>query len=545
MHSLSEAGGCGNACYKTSELQVARQPLAEVGERWREYSFNEERYRDYLVYFPSRRGVEFSILFSQRAMTAILRQSPVVRSLLQGFFFDKNFKICQHIVNHMIRFRFSQQNTFWLFITLCVVAVISGFIVYPGAFNTISAFFSNKFKIELGKIVKPFQLGLDLQGGTHLVYSADVSQVKGISPKEALDSVQSVIERRVNLFGVGEPVVQIAQSGGDWRLIVELAGVKDVKQAIQLIGETPYLDFRVAGPKGKPDDLSTYVATNLNGSYLQKANVDFDQLTGHAQVTLEFNSQGAKLFEDLTRQNLQKRVGIFLDGFPISAPVVQTVISGGKAVITGNFSLDDAKTLARRLNAGALPVPIKLISQQTIGASLGQDSLSRVINAALWGFILLTIFMVGYYRFPGLLGIIALLMYTAFILAIYKLIPVTLTLAGIAGFILSLGIAIDANILIFERIKDELKAGRNLEGAISEGFLRAWSSVRDSNITDMISAAILYLISSSFIQGFAFTLLIGIIVSMFTAVFVSRLMLEISARSKLKNFAWIWRAGIK
>ncbi len=444
----------------------------------------------------------------------------------------------------MIRFRFSQQNTFWLFITLCVVAVISGFVVYPGAFNTISAVFSNKFKIELGKIEKPFQLGLDLQGGTHLVYSADISQVKGISAKEALDSVQSVIERRVNLFGVTEPVVQIAQTGGDWRLIVELAGIRDVKDAIRLIGETPYLDFREVGGKEKPDDLSSYVATNLNGSYLQKAAVDFDQLSGKAQVTLEFNSQGAKLFEDVTKRNLQKRVAIFLDGLPISAPVVQTVISGGKAVITGNFSLDDAKTLARRLNAGALPVPIKLISQQTIGASLGQDSLSRVINAALWGFILLAIFMVGYYRFPGLLGIIALLMYIVFILALYKIIPVTLTLAGIAGFILSLGIAIDANILIFERIKDELKAGRNLEGAISEGFLRAWSSVRDSNITDIISAAILYLISSSFIQGFAFTLLIGIIVSMFTAVFVSRLMLEISVKTKLKNVAWIWRTGI-
>lgn len=443
----------------------------------------------------------------------------------------------------MIRFRFSHHNTFWLLITICVVAIICVLLVYPKAFNTMSAFFSREFKVDLGKIITPFQLGLDLQGGTHLVYSADVSQVKGISAKDALDSVRSVIERRVNLFGVAEPVIQIAKTGNDWRLIVELAGIKDVKDAIRLIGETPFLDFREVALDGKADDLTTYTPTTLNGSYLSKASVDFDEFGGKPQVTLEFNSAGAKLFEDLTKRNLQKRLAIFLDGLPISAPVVQTVISGGRAVITGNFSVEEAKTLSRRLNAGALPVPIKLILQQTVGASLGQDSLSRVINAAFLGFLALAIFMIGYYRFPGLLGILALLIYIAFILALYKIIPVTLTLAGIAGFILSLGIAIDANILIFERIKDELKAGRNLENAIDQGFLRAWSSVRDSNITDMISAAILYLISSSFVQGFAFTLLIGILVSMFTAVFVSRLILQVFARTKLARVEWIWRTG--
>lgn len=439
--------------------------------------------------------------------------------------------------------KLSYHNTLWLLITMLTLALCAGLVAYPEPFNTASAWLNRKFFVDIGKITMPFRLGLDLQGGTHLVYEADTSQVKGISEQEALASVRNVIERRVNLFGVAEPLVEVSKSGSHWRLIVELAGIKDVNTAISLIGGTPFLDFREPG--SDPQDIRGYTPTRLNGSFLARASVQFDQLN-KPQVSLEFNSEGAAIFKELTEKNLGKPVAIFLDGLPISVPVVQSVIPNGTAVITGDFTLDEATKLAQRMNAGALPVPITLVSQETVGASLGQTSLTQMIWAAWWGIAALFLFIVGYYRFPGLLGFFALMIYIAFILAIYKAIPVTLTLAGIAGFILSLGIAIDANILIFERIKDERRAGKSLQVAIESGFLRAWSSVRDSNITDLITAGALYfLVGSSFVQGFALTFIIGVLLSLVTAVFVSRLLLEILAATPLKNVAWIWKTGIE
>lgn len=437
----------------------------------------------------------------------------------------------------------SYHNTLWLLITIFVISVLAATIAYPRFFNAGSDVLNKAFFIDIGKITLPFRLGLDLQGGTHLVYQADTSQVKGVSERDALASVRNVIERRINLFGVAEPLVQIAKSGTNWRLIVELAGIKNVNQAIELIGGTPFLDFREAG--ADPQDIKSYTPTALNGSLLSRASVQFGELN-KPQVSLEFNSQGAILFKELTEKNLGKPLAIFLDGLPISIPTVQSVIPNGTAVITGNFSLQEARELAQRMNAGALPVPITLIAQETVGASLGQSSLSQMMHAALWGIAALLVFIVGYYRFPGLLGFVALMMYVALILALYKLIPVTLTLAGIAGFILSLGIAIDANILIFERIKDERRAGKSLESAIESGFLRAWSSVRDSNITDLITAGALYfLVGSSFVQGFALTLIIGILLSLVTAVFVSRLLLKVVAATRLGKVPWIWKTGIE
>lgn len=442
-------------------------------------------------------------------------------------------------------FQMTYKNTIGLLAVIFSLALAAGFLVYPKAFNIMSGNIKRYTTVDIGRLEKPFRLGLDLQGGTHLVYEADTSRATGVSSKEAMDSVREVIERRVNLFGVAEPLVQTARAGDTWRLVVDLAGVKDIKQAIDLIGATPFLEFREEKPKEEGGDVMGFSATSLNGSYLKQARIEFDPTTSEPIVGLEFSSEGSKLFEDLTKKNLGKRIAIYLDGVPVSAPTVQSVISGGKAVITGNFTLKEAQILVNRMNAGALPVPIKLISQETVQASLGQNSLERALDASLWGVIVLTIFIIGSYRFPGILGVAALLIYTLFMLAFFKIVSVTLTLAGIAGFVLSLGIAIDANILIFERMKEELAAGRSLDGAIKEGFLRAWSSVRDGNLTTIITALILYWMGSSFVQGFALTLTIGILMSMFTSVFVSRLLLEILAGTKLGAIKFIWQSGLK
>jgi protein-export membrane protein SecD len=592
----------------------------------------------------------------------------------------------------------------------------------------------------------PFKLGLDLQGGTHLVYEADMAEVVDGEQLSALEGVKDVVERRVNAFGVSEPVVQTTVSGDSYRVIIELAGVLDVNEAINLIGETPILEFKepsdeperqpteeellqleemntleradaeeklnqaLAGeeleyqtlekvtensylvgslietmepwylpgkilpdlveteeglnvvrldavedgqemqlsqllicfegkplcnsdrsaldasilinnlkeqataenfadlanentedPSGKGNggdldwvspgqlvpafelaaavlevneisgvveteygyhlvhkrdtrdvqvyDLSRFVMpystitdivppmpwknTELSGRHLTRASIDFDQTSGQPYVSISFNSDGDNLFGDLTERLVGQPMAIFLDGELITAPVVQTAIYGGQAVITGQYTVDEAKLLAQRLNAGALPVPLELMSQQTVGPTLGQISLEKSIVAALIGFALLAIYMVAYYRLPGLLAVLALIFYTAFNLAVYKALDVTITLAGIAGFILSMGMAVDANVLIFERFREELRAGRDVLGAIDEGFRRAWTSIRDGNLTTLIAAAVLFWFSTSFIKGFALTLSLGILLSMFTAITVTRVWLRLIA-------GWKW-----
>jgi protein-export membrane protein SecD len=533
------------------------------------------------------------------------------------------------------------------FLGLFILAILAALLDFPQYFN------------QTGWINKPFRLGLDLQGGTHLIYQADVSNIPAQDQASSLEGVRDVIERRVNAFGVAEPIVQTARAGDQWRIIVELAGITDVNEAIKMIGETPLLEFKteptgeskpelteqeqrqidvynVEAKKRAKEVLNLVKQPNANFTELAKqysedpgskdnggelgflergtlvpefeemcfdklqvgqiadelvktdfgyhiiskiaekgngndyqancrhiliktmgaADVkppsalwEYTGLTGKQlkkartpQVTLEFNDEGKDLFADITTANVGKKVAIFLDGYPISIPVVNEPITTGHAVITGNFSAQEAKILAQRLNAGALPVPIELISQQTIGATLGKISVEKSLQAGLIGLILVALFMIIVYRLPGILADLTLIFYGLILLALFKLIPVTLTLAGIAGFILSLGLAVDANVLIFERLKEELKTGKLLSQAIDEAFKRAWPSIRDGNISTLITCVILMWFSTSIVKGFAITLAIGILVSMFSSMVVTRILLKVfSGKSEKRK----WLYGVK
>ncbi|MDQ7814891.1 MAG: protein translocase subunit SecD [Patescibacteria group bacterium] len=657
-------------------------------------------------------------------------------------------------------------------ILLALLALIVGGISYPPAANKVIDTLNYWVGTHFGRIEKGFVLGLDLQGGTHLDYEADVSQVTANERASALNGVRDVIERRVNSIGVSEPSITTARAGDSWRVSVELAGVRDINQAIKLIGETPILEFKeqnseparsltdeekakmeadnkaaaakanedLAKAKANPsvveelakdhssDDASKalggdlgfikdkqqyidifeatknlgagqvyekviettdsfivakveetkaadpeiqarhiliqfagatsapttttatkdeakkrleeiqkevrpenfaesakkyseepgadesggdlgwfgkgvmvedfekavfglktgeisnivetqfgyhliyktgerpvndvrvravfakktlesdilppqseWKATQLTGKQLDRAQLDFDQNVGSAQVSLKFDDEGKQLFAEITKRNLGKPVAIFLDGEPISIPTVQSEITGGEAVITGNFTIDEAKLLAQRLQAGALPVPIKLIAQQSVGPTLGQDSVDKSVVAGLLGFLLVAIFMIVWYRLPGLIAVVALLLYVGISFSVFKLLPVTLTLSGIAGFILSIGMAVDANVLIFERLKEEFKLGKTWQQALEEAFRRAWTSIRDGNLTTLISCGVLYWFSSAVIKGFALTLAIGVMLSMFSAIVVTRTLMRVAMSSSLvKRAPWLF-----
>jgi protein-export membrane protein SecD len=281
--------------------------------------------------------------------------------------------------------------------------------------------------------------------------------------------------------------------------------------------------------------------TLLTGKYLEKATPTFDNTTSQPQVSLKFNGEGAELFEEITERNIGKPLAIYIDGLPISAPTVQSAISGGEAVITGSFTIEDVRELARNLNAGALPVPITLISQQTIGPTLGAVSLEKSLMAGIWGLLAVMIFMIIFYRVPGFLASLSLAIYIILVLALFKIIPVTLTLAGIGGFILSVGMAVDANILIFSRMREELKSGQSFSVAVEEGFRRAWPSIRDGNLTTLIVAVILFGFGTSFVKGFAFTLTIGILMSMFSAIIITKNFLRVFVETKLEKIKILWK----
>lgn len=414
---------------------------------------------------------------------------------------------------------------------------------------------------------RPFKLGLDLQGGTHLIYEADLSEIERENYSSAMQGLRDIIERRINIFGIAEPVVQTQKSGDSRRLVVELAGVKDPAQAIEMIGQTPFLEFKKQKPEeetqkildkraefeGKTQEEIQQIenwelglkdpyfeSTPLTGKYLESAELSFDPTTNNPIIFLQFDKEGAEIFGSLTEENVGKVLAIYIDGAPISTPVVQDKISGGKANISGDFTIEEAKDLARNLNAGALPVPINLISQQSVGPTLGAVSLAQSLKAGIIGFLLVIAFLIIFYRLPGFLAALSLTFYVLIILSLFKLIPVTLTLAGIGGFILSIGMAVDANILIFSRLREELKEN-SFSVAVEEGFRRSWPSIRDGNITTLIVALILFGFGTSFIKGFAFTLSIGILISMFSAIFATRTLLRLFINTKLESLKWLWR----
>jgi len=403
------------------------------------------------------------------------------------------------------------------------------------------------------------RLGLDLSGGTHLVYEADLSQIGNESAEEAMQGVIDIISMRVDAYGVTEPLIQ--KQGAD-RVSIQLPGIRDMETAVELVGQTAQLDFRelVYDSEGNPviDETGDYQwkpakgidsqgnEVHLTGKYLKRNNyVVLDQTTNEPQVAFEFNGEGATLFEQITTRLLEKPLGIFLDDQLISSPTVKAVLSDN-GVITG-LSLDEARNLAILLNAGALPVPLKgPIVREDIDPTLGADSLRKSLVAGMVGIILIILFMLLYYRVPGVLASVALIIYGILVLAAFKLIPVTLTLSGIAAFILSIGMAVDANVLIFERLKEELRAGKPLSGAIEAGFNRAWSAIRDSNFTTIIVCIILYwmgnMLAEPRVMGFALTLGIGVLLSMFTAIVVTRTFLRLLVGTGIANNLWLFGA---
>lgn len=424
--------------------------------------------------------------------------------------------------------------------------------------SLILLFFDIPFPLKIGKTVldpsRPsinigpvkfshdfsYRLGLDLQGGTSLVYHVDMKGIPSSQQDDAFAGARTVIERRINFFGVTEPTIQSLKLPGDYRINVELPGATNVDQALSLIGATAQLSFWEDG-KVKMATADAYllplgminiyankpIQTKLTGKDLQKAQVVYASSgNGTPQVQINFSGNGSKLFGDITQRNVGKPVAIVLDNAVISAPIVQQAILTGNAVISGNFTQDTAKSLSIQLNAGALPAPLKLIGQTTVGPSLGIESLKKSLVGGIVGLISVVIFMIFLYRKEGGIAGLALLIYTVMVLAIFKAIPVTLTLAGIAGLILSIGMAVDANILIFERMREELRAGKPNGVALRLGFSRAWPSIRDSNISSLITTFILFYFGSGPIRGFAVALGIGIMVSMFSAIVVTRNLLR-------------------
>jgi protein-export membrane protein SecD len=406
---------------------------------------------------------------------------------------------------------------------------------------------------------RPFRLGLDLAGGTLLTYRADISGLPSGEVGDAMDSLREVIERRVNVFGVSEPVVQTERAtvaaGREERLIVELPGVTDIDAAIAALGETPLLEFKLLDldsvtATSTATSSFSFIDTGLTGRFLLSAQLQFGasgpgSLIQEPIVALTFNDEGRKLFADITSQNVGEVLAIFLDGQIISDPVIQVPITDGKAIITGSGDAQVAKELVRNLNFGALPIPIELVGAQSIGATLGAEVVEAGVAAGIWGLVIVALFMILWYRLPGVIATIALVLYALIILSLFKLIPVTLSAAGIAGFILTVGMAVDANILIFERMKEEMREGKQVPDAIKEGFSRAWFSIRDGNFTTILTAVILFYTTTSLVRGFALTLILGTVVSMLSAITVTRtLLMAIAPKTITPTTRFLFGSGL-
>lgn len=472
------------------------------------------------------------------------------------------------------------KNKWASFSIVFLLALTAGCLCYPKYLNQGIDFLNSTYSWNLSKVDEEFKLGLDLKGGVHLEYEADLSETAEDERASVMEGLKDVIERRVNIFGVSEPQILIS---GENRLVVELPGVESIQEAIEWIGETPWLEFYEEREEEEtqkildkieelyqtdPENYAQvedwqiafehpyYKSTQLTGRYLEKATLQFDQTTYAPVIQLKFSEEGKEIFEDITERNVGKSLAIFLDGksiidtdgdgeitdLDLYAPTITEKISSDTAVITGEKNVDEAKLLVQRLNQGALPVSLSdPIVQKKIGPTLGQVSFSHAMQAGIAGLIAIITFLILIYRFPGLIASLALIVYCALVFALIKIIPVTLTLPGLGGIILSVGMAVDANVLIFSRMREEIKEGRSVSVAISEGFKRAWPSIRDGNLTTLIVAIILYQFGSSFIKSFAFTLILGILISLFSAMIITKVFLQIFENTKIAKIKWFWK----
>jgi len=422
-----------------------------------------------------------------------------------------------------------RRNTTILIIVLALFAFAICALVYP----------------LLGR--EEIRLGLDLRGGVHMVYQADLSQVEEGMEDEAVEGAIAVIERRIDILGVTEPIIQ---KQGEDRILVELPGVAEIEEAKRLVGLTALLEFREA-IEDEDGNIEWVPATAMvNGQEKELTSAYFKENTyvttddmGRVLLVFEWNEEGSKLSEEITGRLIGQPLGIFLGNEPLLgddeepiAPFVREIITD-RGQIEG-LSYNESTELSSLLNAGRIPIPLTPIYEQTVSPILGSDFIDMSLLAGLIGIILVMLFMIAYYRLPGVLASLALIFYGALVLAIFKLVPVTLTLAGIGGFVLSIGMAVDANVLIFERMKEEMRTGRTLGASIEAGFNRAWTASRDSNVTTFIVCVILYWLGSSIVasapvMGFALTLFIGVAVSMFTAIIVTRTLLRLFVGTSL------------
>ncbi len=459
--------------------------------------------------------------------------------------------------------------------TTALLIILLTFLVYiitfPAYFNKGVVTINEKLPFTVPQLQeRDFQFGLDLQGGAHLVYEADFSDVPAENREQRMEGLRNLIERRVDLYGIADAYVRVTGE----RLIVEIPGAHDLEEAINVIGETPFLDFREITPEkkekieevedflGKPlmeitsedfgkleeSDIENwevaledpFETTDLTGRHLESAGVSFHHVTNEPFITLRFTEEGAVLFEEITERNIGESLATFLDGELLQRARVEEKISGGEAQITGDFTIKEAQEIARDLRIGALPVPINLLSQQSIGPEVGEDSFNAYLYAGMIGFILIITFMAFVYRLAGVVSAVSLSIYGLLVLFFFQVIPINLTLSGLAGFILSVGMAIDANVLIFSRMKEEMRKGNSLKKGIEEGYNRAWPSIRDGNFTTLMVAVILFFITTSFVRGFAVTLIIGLLVSIFTAMIITRGFLNVLGESKLGKIRKLW-----
>jgi len=415
-----------------------------------------------------------------------------------------------------------------LWITFAIILVIAAFAGYVSWPHTKT--------LKIGSSTRDVspRLGLDLKGGAHLVYEADVSKVAANQVSSSMEGVRQVFEGRVNTLGVTEPEIRISENGSTPSVIIDLPGVSDVEKAKALLGTTAKLEFRdtegnlvLEGKDIVPDQTTAEPQTTTTSGGLAA--------TAAWEVKVQLTADGKKKFADATTANIGKQIGIYLDDSLISAPTVQGAITDGTAIITGQFTAQQARDFAIQLKSGALPIPVKLVQEQTVGASLGSDAISMSLMAGVIGIILVILFMIAYYKWCGLLASLAIIVYAALNIMVFKLLPVTLTLAGIAGFIISIGIAVDTNILTFERLKEELRLGKPMPVAIQEAFRRAWTSIRDSHISGLISAVVIFLFASGQVRGFAVVLIIGTLLSLFSAITVTRNWMLLLAGSRFQK----------